>query len=42
MYMHKIGIDLAGIFAWALIVAAVSIIFDLLIKIIFREKTQND
>ncbi|NLM10027.1 MAG: ABC transporter permease subunit [Clostridiaceae bacterium] len=42
MYMHKIQIDLAGIMAWALIVVAVSIIFDLLIKILFRENTQND
>jgi len=37
MYMHKIQIDLAGIMAWALIVVAVSIIFDLFIKLIFRE-----
>jgi len=42
MYMHKIQIDLAGVFAWALIVVAVSIIFDLLIKFIFRENYIND
>lgn len=42
MYMHKIQIDLAGIIAWALIVVVVSIIFDLLLKILFRENIQND
>lgn len=42
MYMHKIQIDLAGIIAWALVVVFISIMFDLLIKIIFREKTRHD
>jgi NitT/TauT family transport system permease protein len=39
MYMHRIQIDLAGIMAWALIVVFISVVFDLLIKILFREKT---
>lgn len=42
MYMHKIQIDLAGIMAWALVVVAVSAVFDLLIKMLSREKTRND
>lgn len=42
MYMHKIQIDIAGIIAWALIVVIISIVFDLLLKILFRESNQND
>lgn len=42
MYMRKIQIDLAGIMAWALIVVVISAVFDLLIKMLFREKVRND
>lgn len=42
MYMHKIQIDIAGIIAWALIVVVISAVFDLLLKLLFREKYSND
>ncbi len=36
MYMHKIQIDLAGIIAWTIVVVAVSLFFDFLLRKLFE------
>lgn len=41
MYLHKIQIDLAGIIAWTIIVVVISLLFDLVLKKLFREKTND-
>lgn len=38
MYMHKIQIDLAGIIAWTIIVVILSLLFDVALKKLFKEK----
>ena len=38
MYLHKIQIDLAGIIAWTIVVIVLSLLFDIALKKLFREK----
>lgn len=41
MYMYKIQIDIAGIIAWTIIVVAISLLFDFLLKKTFERRNFN-
>jgi len=41
MYMHRIQIDIAGIIAWTIVVVAISLLFDFLLKKLFERRNYN-